>query len=38
LTPSVSFTTTGRYTDVESTLPNDEFDDFSLTIGIGWRF
>jgi tetratricopeptide (TPR) repeat protein len=38
LTQSVSFVTTGRYTNVESTLPNEEYDNFALTLGVGWRF
>jgi len=38
LTESVSFVTTGRYTTVESNQPNNEFDNWQLTMGVSYRF
>lgn len=38
LTPDVSLSTTGRYILNESTLPNFEYDNLALTVGVGWRF
>jgi hypothetical protein len=35
---SFYFVTTGRYTNVESNQPNNEFDNWQLTAGVSYRF
>jgi tetratricopeptide (TPR) repeat protein len=38
ITRSISFSTSARYLKNQSNLPNFDYDNFSLTAGIGWRF